>query len=99
MIRAFQNISNYDFGTWIMGIIGAIISGGATGLTAIAIGVTWQKTLILVGVNAGVSLGKFLQIHAMPDPLQQALANAAVQSAKTTAAIVGAPAAADEKQP
>ena len=54
---------------WWMGILGAVISGLANGLTALAIGISWQKALILMGVSAAVSLGKFLQTHSTPDPV------------------------------
>ena len=85
MIKAFQSIATYDFGTWLIGIVGAVISGGAMGLTAVVIGISWQKTLALVGVSAAISLGKFLQTHSTPDKLQAALDTAATESAKSVA--------------
>ena len=91
MIRAFESIANYDFGTWMMGIIGAIISGIGVALATLGgifvAGVTLRQGYILMGFSVvgavGASLGKFLQTHSTPDQLKDALDTASKESAKS----------------
>ena len=57
----------WNWDGWLMGIMGATISGAATGLTALSIGVDWKKSLLLLGVSVLISLGKYLQLKPTPD--------------------------------
>lgn len=51
---------------WTTGVIGAIISGGASGLTGFAVGVTTRQLVALTLIPALVSLGKYLKMHPLP---------------------------------
>jgi hypothetical protein len=77
----------WDWDGWLMGVFGAIMSGVGVGLAALGIGISWQKSLILVGIAAGISLGKYLQTKPTPDPH---LENASIESAKSVAQAVRA---------
>jgi hypothetical protein len=86
-IRAFTNIGSLDWGTWFIGIMGAGISGAANGIVAMAIGVGWKKTAVLVGVSALVSLGKYLQQAPTPTPIQQKVETAQALASATKDAV------------
>lgn len=68
-----------DWGGWIKGLVGAIISGGAASVGS-GISVTMLdkahdiNTLEVMGVtfliSGAVSLAKFLQQHPIPDDIQ-----------------------------
>jgi hypothetical protein len=57
----------WNWDGWFMGLFGALTSGAAQGLTALAIGIDWKKALILVGISTLVSIGKYLQTKPTPE--------------------------------
>jgi len=95
-MQMLTTASKLDWGDWVRGIFGAIISGGAG-----AIGVCYGSIVIdpekfnptqgglghllslmgIVFVFSGiVSLAKFLQLHPVPDVLQKNLATAQAEN-------------------
>jgi hypothetical protein len=94
-ISAIVNAQGYDWSSWLVGIIRSAVSGGATAIlnttgTALVLpndvntGAGLHKLLALLGIyfalGAIVHMAIFLETHGAPDKLQQALAEAAVQS-------------------
>ncbi len=97
---------NLDWDGWLLGIMGAIISGGAgsisSGFGSILIdpkdfnvlqgGV--KHVLALMGIvfvfSAIISLAKFLQTQPVPNKLKRDLADAATASAAASSAIASA---------
>jgi TctA family transporter len=75
----------WDWAGWGVGIMGAIVSGGAQGLLAFSIRIPWGKALTLFGGAVAISLGKYLNSHSEPDQLQAALDTASRESAKSVA--------------
>jgi hypothetical protein len=84
------NAGKYDWPTWVLGIMRAFLSGGAsalmTGAGGAVIGIPGKQVWILMGVNFVLMglyrLGEFLQLHGAPDPIA---AQAALQKAETAA--------------
>jgi hypothetical protein len=51
---------------WFVGLLNALISGLASGLTGLAVGVPFKQILEIAAVSAIVSLGKWLAQHPLP---------------------------------
>jgi hypothetical protein len=51
---------------WLIGLFNAAISGLASGLTSLAVGVSFKHVMQISGVSAVVSLGKWLAQHPLP---------------------------------
>ena len=97
MIRAFESIASYDFGTWMLGIMRSFISGGsaavAGGLSVMGIDSehfnlhkglphVLEMMFTMFLIMGLYRMFEFLQLHGAPDKLEQALANASAQSNK-----------------
>lgn len=72
---ALDNAKGYAWETWMIGIMRAILTGGAAALTTLGgatyVGLSPGKMWTMVGFNffsaAGYRLGEFLQLHGAPD--------------------------------
>jgi hypothetical protein len=86
MITAVSNVKGYDWGTWLMGIVRACISGGAGAVVAAfgSMGIDpehfnlskgYHHTLELMGIMFGfmalVHMMMFLQTHPAPEPITE----------------------------
>lgn len=110
MINMLSTASSLDLKGWMLGSVGALISGGAGaiggGFGAMVEdpehfnvgGGGLHHLLVMMGItfliSGIISLAKFLQVHPVPDQLQQAVDKAAeeadkakVQSAKAADAV------------
>jgi len=89
MLTAFMNASKYDWGTWFLGIMRALISGGSSAMVSglasmgIAPGTfnltnSISNTFKLMGVmflfQGLYRMFEFLQLHGAPDPIAQQVA-------------------------
>jgi hypothetical protein len=82
-ITAIANAQRYDWGTWLIGIMRAFLSGGAAALAALGgsglAGLNLHQTLIMTGsgflIMGLYRLGEFLQLHGAPDPYAPPTAN------------------------
>jgi hypothetical protein len=108
MINAVTTATTLDWKGWALGIMGALISGGAGAIasgTAITIvdaqdpdhfvmqgNHMIEAMAITFVISAVVSLAKYLQSHPVPDQVQAAIAAAATESNK---AVIQASKAAD----
>jgi hypothetical protein len=115
------NASNYDWPTWWMGIMRSFVGGAAGAISGFAgpmmmdyqhfnFGPGLRSTLLSMGIGALIAgafaMAVFLKTHSGPDRFQQALADAAIEAAKTTTqaakaqdAVAVAQAQAPEKKP
>ena len=103
------NASNYNWSTWLLGIMRSFVSGGAAALTTgtggAILGVPGKIVWELMGINFVLMglyrMGEFLQLHGAPDPvaLQVALKEAEESTKKTAEAVANAQAAAPEVNP
>lgn len=104
-MQAITNAKQYDFGTWMLGIMRAFISGGSSAIVSGAavmgiapehfnLGAGLGHTLKLMGAmflfNGIFRLAEFLSLHGAPDQLQASLASAATATKEAGAAIADA---------
>lgn len=77
-VNAITVASKLDWGGWVKGLIGAVISGGAgavgSGISVTVLDKTHDiNTLEVMGltflVSGAVSLAKYLQQHPVPDDI------------------------------
>lgn len=115
MVKAFVNIQKLDWGTWLLGLIGAFISGGAGAVSAAfgtmiadpehfnVTGGGLSKVLTVMGITflitGLVSLAKFLQVTPVPTPLAQKVETAAAAAAETVKAVEDVKASLPEPKP
>ena len=52
---------------WIHSLIAAAVSGIGTALAALVVGIEWHKAVLMVAVQALISIGMFLQKSPLPD--------------------------------
>lgn len=98
----FGNAAQYDWATWMIGIMRSFISGGSSAMMAgmASMGIAPDRfnlnlglgnTLRLMGImflfQGLYRLFEFLNLHGAPDKLQQKLDAAKAASQDTTAAI------------
>lgn len=114
MIRAFANAQQYDWATWLLGIMRSFISGGSSamvaGLTSMGIAPgtfnltnSVGNTLKLCGTmflfQGGYRMFEYLQLHGTPDQVQAKLDVAASATEKAASAISDAKSAATKENP
>ena len=101
MIQALTNIQNLDWSAWILGLIGAAVSGGA-GAIASGFGTMvvdpahfnlgnpselFKVMAICFAFSAVISLAKFLQTTPVPTILQQKVETAQALASATKDAV------------
>jgi hypothetical protein len=97
-LAMMTNAGKYDWPTWMLGIMRAFLSGGAsalmTGAGGAVIGIPGKQVWILMGVNFVLMglyrLGEFLQLHGAPDQLQASLERASVATKEAAQAVAEA---------
>lgn len=52
--------------TWLIGALNALISGAASAVGGIAVGVGWRKALQIAAISGIVSLSKWMAQHKLP---------------------------------
>lgn len=77
MTEQITKLSQLNWAAWIVGIWGALVSGLTASIAVGAIdpgdfNLHTRKLYAMFLVPAVVSIGKYLYLHTMPDPLPQA---------------------------
>jgi hypothetical protein len=56
--------------SWLIGVANALVSGAASGVAGLTLGIGVEKSLIILAASAGVSLSKWILQHPIPGGLQ-----------------------------
>jgi len=57
---------NVTLKSWAIGVLNAVLSGGAAAVGSIVAGTTLKQGAIIVGLAAAVSLSKWMAQHPIP---------------------------------
>jgi hypothetical protein len=113
MIKAFLNVQNLDWSGWILGVVGAAISGGA-GAVASGFGTMivdpqhfnlqnptelFKVMAVVFGFSAIISLAKYLQTTPVPTALAQKVQTAQQLASATKIAVDEVKASLPEPKP
>lgn len=66
MVNAAAVALKLDWRGWLVGMLGAVISGAASAGAGLSVGLGLKKMGILASVSAIVSLAKYLQLQPSP---------------------------------
>jgi hypothetical protein len=61
---------NPSLKSWVIGVVNAGISGLVSGGAGLTLGIGWQKSAVILGVSAMVSLSKWMAQHPIPGGAQ-----------------------------
>lgn len=101
-MQVIENAKSYDVATWLLGIMRSFISGGSSaivsGFAVIAtapekfnfshgIGKTLKVMTVMFLFTGLYRMFEFLQLHSIPDKIDQSLAHAAESAQQTVAAV------------